>query len=546
MSSDTTSRLSGIRSSLAVKAPVRVATTANITLSGYQTLDGVTLASSDYNLRVLVKNQTTASENGIYNATSGNWTRAKDFDGNDDVVQGTRVYVLGGTSGIGEWFVSSSDPITIDSSSIAFSRNSSIITSIAATAPAAGFTIAGSPITSSGTLVFTLANDLAALEGLSSTGFAVRTTTDTWAQRSFAAPAAGFTITNNDGVSGNPTFVLANDLAALEGLASTGFAVRTTTDTWAQRSLANAAAGLTWTNGDGVSGNPTPVFANDLGALEGLSSTGFAVRSASDTWVQRSLANAAAGLTWTNGDGVSGNPTPVLANDLAALEGLDSTGFATRTAADTWAQRTLTGTANEITVTNGDGVSGAPTFSLPTALTFTGKTVTGGTFSGVAFTGGHDIQQAFTLSGDLSDTISASQDNYSPTNFSTNTIIRVDGGAASRDITGLAGGADGLVKIILNVGTSNNIVLKDSTTSTAANQFKLGSDVTMTPSQGAILWYDSTSSRWRLLGAFTSGGGGGGSVSSVGSGFGMNFSTITSSGSVALNAGVSAYAQGAL
>jgi hypothetical protein len=285
MSSDTTSRLSGIRSSLAVKAPVRVATTANITLSGYQTLDGVTLASSDYNLRVLVKNQTTASENGIYNATSGNWTRAKDFDGNDDVVQGTRVYVLGGTSGIGEWFVSSSDPITIDSSSIAFSRNSSIITSIAATAPAAGFTIAGSPITSSGTLVFTLANDLAALEGLSSTGFAVRTTTDTWAQRSFAAPAAGFTITNNDGVSGNPTFVLANDLAALEGLASTGFAVRTTTDTWAQRSLANAAAGLTWTNGDGVSGNPTPVFANDLGALEGLSSTGFAVRSASDTWV---------------------------------------------------------------------------------------------------------------------------------------------------------------------------------------------------------------------------------------------------------------------
>jgi hypothetical protein len=68
----------------------------------------------------------------------------------------------------------------------------------------------------------------------------------------------------------------------------------------------------------------------------------------------------------------------------------------------------------------------------------------------------------------------------------------------------------------------------------------------MTPSQGAILWYDSTSSRWRLLGAFTSGGGGGGSVSSVGSGFGMNFSTITSSGSVALNAGVSAYAQGAL
>jgi hypothetical protein len=43
--------------------------------------------------------------------------------------------------------------------------------------------------------------------------------------------------------------------------------------------------------------------------------------------------------------------------------------------------RTITGTANEITVVNGDGVSGNPTLSLPAALTFTSKTVTGGTFS---------------------------------------------------------------------------------------------------------------------------------------------------------------------
>jgi hypothetical protein len=73
--------------------------------------------------------------------------------------------------------------------------------------------------------------------------------------------------------------------------------------------------------------------------------------------------------------------------DTAAIEALTGTGMLARTADNTWALRTITGTAAEITVTNGDGVSGAPTLSLPSALTFTGKIVTGGTFSAPTLAG---------------------------------------------------------------------------------------------------------------------------------------------------------------
>lgn len=117
MPSTATSILDGLSASVAVKAPVKAASTVNLTLSGEQTIDGVSCIEGD---RVLVKDQSTASENGIYVVSTGSWTRSKDFDGNRDVVQGTLVVI--GTNGDSRLYyrVASSNPIIIGTSAINF------------------------------------------------------------------------------------------------------------------------------------------------------------------------------------------------------------------------------------------------------------------------------------------------------------------------------------------------------------------------------------------------------------------------------------------
>ena len=102
----------------AIKEPCRVATTANITLSGLQTIDGVSAGAGD---RVLVRAQTSAVNNGIYDAASGSWTRSTDFDGAGEVIGGTLVSVTSGDSYAGSAHrVAGSGAITIGSSAIQF------------------------------------------------------------------------------------------------------------------------------------------------------------------------------------------------------------------------------------------------------------------------------------------------------------------------------------------------------------------------------------------------------------------------------------------
>jgi hypothetical protein len=156
--------------SLAPKQACRVATTSNITLSGTQTIDGIALSIGD---RVLVKDQSTGSQNGIYEVASGAWSRAPDADSWNDLV-GARTTIEQGTTNDDTFWMCEI---------------------------ARGGTIGTTPITWQ-----LLSNaQVAALGNLSSSGLVARTAADTITARSIAVSGTGLSVSNADGVAGNPT-----------------------------------------------------------------------------------------------------------------------------------------------------------------------------------------------------------------------------------------------------------------------------------------------------------------------------------------------------
>lgn len=103
------------------KAPVRVASTVNVTVSAPgTTIDGVTMASGD---RVGLVGQTTTTENGIYiwNGSAAAMTRASDADTSAEVKSGIAFFVNEGTNNAdSSWVLTTNDPITLGSTGLTF------------------------------------------------------------------------------------------------------------------------------------------------------------------------------------------------------------------------------------------------------------------------------------------------------------------------------------------------------------------------------------------------------------------------------------------
>lgn len=108
-----------VASGLTWKDAVLVASTANLDLDGTETIDGVAVVADD---RVLVKNQTTGSENGIYIVAAGAWSRAEDLDSSDEI-KGSAVFATDGTTQGGTaWVCTNQGTPVLDTTALTFTQ----------------------------------------------------------------------------------------------------------------------------------------------------------------------------------------------------------------------------------------------------------------------------------------------------------------------------------------------------------------------------------------------------------------------------------------
>jgi hypothetical protein len=183
--------LGNIFEDVAIKAPVRAATTGAITLSGLQTIDGVALTAGD---RVLVKNQADTRTNGLYRASTGIWQRTFDVSKSTDLIDATQVGVARGTVNTGVIFAlrCTDSPVVIGTSLLVWqSITLTSLSTINVTAPlTGGGSLATNPTIGldSGATFAVVGTQLRTIAGTGDV---------TWSANSFATTIAAHAVTNS-------------------------------------------------------------------------------------------------------------------------------------------------------------------------------------------------------------------------------------------------------------------------------------------------------------------------------------------------------------
>ena len=350
------------------------------------------------------------------------------------------------------------------------------VTSVAMSVPSI-LSLAGSPITSSGTLALSLANQ---------SGNTV-----------FASPS--------NGSSGTPAFrsLVAADIPSLSYVTSVGLSLPgifsvsgspVTSSGTLTATLASQSANRVWASPNGSAGAPTfrALVAADIPALPYVSSVALSAPAEISVSGSPVTSSGTLALSWANQtqnkvfaspNGSTGTPAfrALVAGDIPALAYVTSVALSAPsflsvsgspvTSSGTLALSLASQSANLFFAGPASGSAAAPTFRSMVPA---------------------DLPQLITPAQ-----LTADQHDYAPTGHATalGMILESD---AQRTITGFAGGVDKRPLLIVNRGLYNIILADDSSGSSAANRIALPSALTLVPSSGTWLVYDGTAQRWIL------------------------------------------------
>ena len=419
------------------KASCQVATTANITLSGLQAIDGYTTLASD---RVLVKNQTTSSQNGIYLASASAWTRTTDMDVWAEVAGAYTVILNGGQADTG-WVCNASTTGTIGTTAMPWVQFSGSATYYAGT----GLTLASNTFSITNTGVTA-----------ASYGSASQTLTATVnAQGQLTSLAATSIAIANTQVSGLGTMSTQSaSSVSITGGAIDGTTLGATTASTVRGTTITATTQFTGA-GTGLTGTATSL---NIGGNAATATT------ASATTTAVTFNNAGAG-------GVSGstfNGATALTVSYNTIGAPSTTGSG---ASGTWA---IGISGNAATVTNGVYTTGS--YSNPTWITsISGSIVSGAVSTATTATniaGGTAGALAYNTASGTTTFLTLGTTNYVLTAGATSpqyvaqSTLSVGSATSATTATNLAGGAAGYIPYqsassttsFLSAGTSGQVL----------------------------------------------------------------------------------------
>ena len=450
---------------LEVKQAVRAATTGNIVLSGLQIVDGISLVAGD---RVLVKDQTTASQNGIYVVDTGVWARAVDVSTWAELPAAFTFVQEGSTLQDTGWISTAISGGTLETSAVPWVQFSS-----------AGIIQAGTGLTKTGNVVSIANTAVAAGSGYNN--FVVNAQGQITAATTIPYLTANQTIVLGGDASGSGT----NAITVI--LANTGVAAGTYTQvTVDSKGRVTAATNPNTLSGYGiVDAQPLSTY---LTSVNAVATNGLVVKNGSTAYA-RSIVAGSSKVSVINGDGTLGNPSIDIVESSISIDNLSGT----LTVAKGGTNLTTLGSANQILAVN-SATTGLEYISLTgTGITVTVSdtsinfaTVNNGTVTSIDVLGSTGIASTggpVTSSGTIQLTLGAELQGLSGLSA---TGLTVRTGTATYASRSIVSGAN-TISITNPQGIAGNIGLDLATVGTPGNYYKVTTDIFGRVVSGAAL-----------------------------------------------------------